>query len=301
MWQLNFYQFLITLAQRGGRPPVAVIAWLIGAAFFCCFPRRLRTSVRFYRTLFPNKSGMYHIRCAWRQYQNFVSVFVDRLFVHDPVAITYRSRGWQGFQDALAAGRGAIVVMSHIGNWDIAAQFFKQRDARLPLLLLLGARQREQIETRQKSDLHARGVQILAFTPDQPAALDILAALKMLRNGGVVALTGDMIWHQQQRSVEVDFLSARALLPELPHRLALASGAPLFYFFGVKDERHVYHFSLTEPRYVRATRPHQRPAAVQTSARDYARQLEQQLCRHPWQWYHFEPFFKQKCSDYESV
>lgn len=291
MGQLLFYQFLIALARRNRRLTVKFLARLIGAAFFCLFPRRLKTSVRFYRALFPEKSSWYHLCSTWRQYQNFVDLFTERLFIDQQPDLVYCSQGWQAFEELRAAGCGAIVVMSHLGNWEVAARLFRQRNSQIPLLLLLGRKPDEKIESLQKSTIQNRGIQALTASPEQHGPLDILRPLQMLQAGGVVALTGDRIWHRRQRTVPAVFLGRRVCVPELPHRLALATGAPLFYFFGMKDQQQRFHFSLSAPVFVRAAHRRQRQMAVQTSAQAYARLLEQQVRRYPWQWYHFEPFW----------
>ena len=43
---------------------------------------------------------------------------------------------------------GAILLMSHIGNWELAAQTLNKKG--LPIMLYLGAKHKEQIEHIQK-------------------------------------------------------------------------------------------------------------------------------------------------------
>ncbi len=103
-------------------------------------------------------------------------------------------------------------------------------------------------------------------------------------------MTGDRLWTPGQRSIAVDFLGRRAVLPEAPHRMALISGAPIFIFFAIRTGDRRYHFSITGPCEVAAASRAGRVSAVRESAQRYADILAGMARRHPRQWYHFERF-----------
>ena len=48
----------------------------------------------------------------------------------------------------MANKTGAIVIMSHIGNWELAAQMLNRKG--LPIMLYLGAKHKEQVEAYSK-------------------------------------------------------------------------------------------------------------------------------------------------------
>jgi len=83
-----------------------------------------RRSVRFYRALFPERSVLHALVCAWRQYQDFASLYYERLEIERRSDVRFERDGEQRITEARAAGRGAILIMSHFGRWEIGARVF---------------------------------------------------------------------------------------------------------------------------------------------------------------------------------
>ena len=284
------YQVLIVLSRWFGPWVFTLVSRFIAACYFVMFPRRAAVSAKFYGALFPGKGRLFHWGCAWRQYQNFTTVFMDRIRTSGQENIQFTSTGWQRFEEALDKGHGAIVLMSHMGNWDVAANLMATRRKDLKLLLYMGAKAKEQIESVQKQALNAKGIRIVAVEPSAGSPLDVVAGIRFLKSGGVVSLTGDKLWHPDQRAVSVPFLGKTARVPEFPHVFALVSKAPLFVFFTFRTGAGNYRFMLSEPMYITSTSRGDRSRAVTESARSYAGMLEQTLRDHPYEWYHFDPF-----------
>lgn len=281
---------LIVLSRWFGLWIFTLVSRIIAAGYFFMFPRQAAVSAKFYSSLFPGKGRLFHWQCAWRQYQNFTTVFMDRLRTPGQDNIRSTSAGWQGFEDALDKGRGAIVLMSHMGNWDVAASLMAKKRKNLKLLLYMGAKAKEQIESVQKQELNDKGIRIVAVEPSGGSPLDVVEGIRFLKSGGVVSLTGDKLWHPDQRSVSVPFLGKTARIPEFPHVFALVSKAPLFVFFTFRTGPGTYRFMLSDPIRINCPSRAERNRAVAESARAYAGMLEKTLREHPYEWYHFEPF-----------
>jgi predicted LPLAT superfamily acyltransferase len=284
------YQVLIVLSRWFGTWIFTLVSRFIAAGYFFMFPLRAAVSARFYGALFPGKSRLFHWYCTWRQYQNFTTVFMDRIRTFGQDNVQFTSTGWQRFEETLDKGRGAIVLMSHMGNWDVAANLMAKRRKNLKLLLYMGAKAKEQIESVQKRELNAKGIRIVAVEPSAGSPLDVVEGIRFLKSGGVVSLTGDKLWHPDQRAVSVPFLGKTARIPEFPHVFALVSKAPLFVFFTFRTGMGSYRFMLSDPMYITCASREDRNRAVTESARSYADMLEQTLRDHPYEWYHFDPF-----------
>ena len=117
-----FYRCLMFLAKRFGTWVFLPIAWPVATGYFLFFPRRVAVSVRFYRTLFPGRSRLYPLWCAWQQYHRFVHVFLDRFLLKEGEDLQTVHEGWEHLTTAAESGRGGIILMSHVGSWEIAAQ-----------------------------------------------------------------------------------------------------------------------------------------------------------------------------------
>jgi predicted LPLAT superfamily acyltransferase len=288
-----FYRCLIFLTQRCGTWIFLLFAWPVATGHFLLYPRRVAISVRFYRRLFPERGRWHSLWCAWRQYHHFVHVFLDRLLLEEGMEIATTYEGWEHIVAAAQSGRGGIILMSHVGSWEIAAQLLGHYGRELPrmrLLLYLGAKHKEQIEQRQKKSVEQSGIRVVAIPEEGGSPMEILEGLNFLRGGGLVSLTGDRLWGQGQRAVTVRFAGSEARIPEIPYILSLLSGAPLLIFFVYRTGKGRYHLVTKPPLYVSAASRRERPKAVETAAQAYADSLAETVRAHPYEWYHFEPF-----------
>ena len=290
-----FYSALTVVSKILGPWVFVLLSRGVAAGYFLFFPARVRVGVRFYGALFPGRSRFSHWVCTWRQFQNFTSVFLDRFLLETGRHIEFTFEGREHLLAALAERTGGIILMSHIGNWEIAARLLRRSIPDLPLMLLMGQRAKDEIERLQKRDLMASGIRVLAVDQETGSPFSLVEGLSFLKKGGFVSLTGDMIWDKNQRSLPVTFLGHQARLPETAHTLALVSGAPLFIFFASKTGPGRYHFKISAPTYVRATDRAGRRPALDRSAQAYADVMAAHLRRFPYEWYHFEPFLQARC------
>ncbi|MCP5053442.1 MAG: lauroyl acyltransferase, partial [bacterium] len=178
--------------------------------------------------------------------------------------------------------------------WGGAAGLGKREVKRIRLLLYRGVKQKEQLEQIQKESLSRSGIQIIAVEQDGGAPMDILEGIKFIESGGVVSLTGDLLWNKDQRTVPVKFLGREILLPEAPHLFALLSGTPLFIFFAFRTGKNRYHFTMSNPIVLACTTREERAEAIRRAAHQYADILEATLRNYPLHWYNFKPFLAPK-------
>jgi len=298
------YRALTILSKRMGLWVFRFISWFIASGYFFLFPGRLAVSIQFYRALFPSRSLAYHLWCAWKQYHNFTNVYLDRFLVFKKHDISITHEGWEYLEDAVNKKEGGIILMSHAGNWEIAAHVLKMRGRDNPamrLLLYLGQVHKDQIDHKQKEGLVQSGVKIVVVEEEGGSPMDIVEGINFLKAGGLVSLTGDRLWRKDQRSVAVRFLGHEALIPETPFIFAMLSGAPIYIFFAFRTGKQTYLFQTLPPEYVQAKDRKDRKEAIGKAAQIYADCLEEMVRRHPFEWYHFEPFLGRKLDEKKNI
>lgn len=285
------YKILLYLTRLLGLWFFRVFSWFVATGYYFLFPVRVANSFGFYRALFPDRGFFYHLRCAWKQYHKFTDVYIHRFIRFDEEAIEYVREGWEYLEEAVQKKTGAILLMSHIGNWELAAQTLNKKG--LPIMLYLGAKHKEQMEHIQKESLAKSGVRVVVTTEEEKSPYALIEGINFLREGGIVSMTGDRLWGEQTY-VTVNFLGHEVHLPDTPHLFALMTGAPLMTFFVYEEKFGKYHIKVSKGRKVVAATRADRKKAVQESAQAYADDLADFARKHPFEWHHFEPFLGKK-------
>ena len=281
------YKVAVYFSKRLGVWFFRTFSWFIATGYFSLFPVRVAHSLKFYRALFPDRNFFYHLSCVWKQYHNFTNVYTYRFVAKLKDDVEFTREGWEYLDEAVEKKTGAIIVMSHIGNWELAAEMLQRKG--LPIMLYLGAKHKEQIEKIQKEKLAQSGVKIVATSEKESSPFALLEGINFLREGGIVSMTGDRLWGEQ-RAIKVNFLGHEVQLPDTPHLFALMSGAPMMTFFVNQKAPGKYHIAVSRGRQVLAQSRKDRANAVLASAQAYAGELEKKVRQHPFEWHHFEKF-----------
>ena len=283
-----WYTLLESMTRICGSWFFVIVSKTIAAGYFL-FSKNVRESRRFYGLLYPQESGFFHSLCTFRQYQKFTTIHYDRFLADHGQETVFESEGWEKLESVVHE-KGAILLMSHLGNWEIAAHLLKQQENKLNLLLYMGVKEKEGVEGLQKEHLQESGVKIIGVERDGGSPFDAVEGIRFLQEGGLVSMTGDILWRGDQRSLQVDFLGSKARIPEAPYIFAMVSGAPIFCFFSFRTGKNSYRFSLADPLYIHCEQRTERKKRIQDAAQHYADLLEEQLRAHPLEWYHFDRF-----------
>lgn len=196
--------------------------------------------------------------------------------------------------EAVIGREGGLLLMSHLGNWEMAASLLKELREDLQLLLYMGVKEKEGVERVQKNDLRKSGITIIGADQENSSPFTAVEGIRFLQKGGIVSMAGDIVWRSDQRKVQVRFLDHVAYLPEAPFVFALVSGAPLLVFFVFRTGKNSYHFTLSDPITIQSESRKGRPEAIARAAQEYADLLEKALREHPFEWYHFDHFLVAK-------
>ena len=269
---------------------IRFIAWWIATGYFLFRSSRRNSSVGLYQVIFPDRRAWYYLYCVWRQFHSFAGTYADRIGVNAGKQEPASAQGREELVEAGKGGTGGIILISHLGSYEIAVRAFQELGLRL--LLIMSEKEAKHVARDQRETLRARGVQVHVATAQDGSPFGGLEALKFIREGGFVSIAGDLVWTDQRSLVPVKFFNRDVGLPAGPHLLAFVSGAPLFTLFTFRVKKGRHHIVLSTPRQVKALSRSERNAAILASAQDYASALETMVRQHPFQWYIFEPFFR---------
>jgi phosphatidylinositol dimannoside acyltransferase len=126
------------------------------------------------------------------------------------------------FHAAMAAGKGVILALPHLANWDAAAAWGASQGYRL--ITVAERLKPEGVFEQFVAYREKLGIEVLPLTGGQRPPLDVLA--EKATQGYAVALLADR--DLSSRGVEVRFFGGRTRMPPGPAMLALTTGAPLY-------------------------------------------------------------------------
>ncbi len=125
-----------------------------------------------------------------------------------------------GLDRALEAGRGAILGLPHMGNWDVAGHFLCVNG--YPLAAVAEQLRPRAIFEQFLKHREALGMKIVPLTADRQAGIQIG---RLLLENWLVALVADR--DLSGRGVDVEMFGATRKLPAGPALLSLKTGSPL--------------------------------------------------------------------------
>jgi KDO2-lipid IV(A) lauroyltransferase len=282
MWQYWGFRAALWLATRVPRWLGYRLAALGGELYFWLNPGHSHKAVENYAVILADDVGAARVRLtARRSFRNYAKSLFDffRQASVDPDLFEADAHitGFNHVDDALARGRGVIVVTPHFGNWDLAGGLVAARG--YPFAALADTFSPPEVDTL------VRGMRARLGLGSIPLGSGTLRrTLAMLRRNQMVAFLCD--GPQPEGGVEVSFFGRPARLPGGPARFALRSGATLLFgYVGRRPGDHTF-FGGFEP--LEAYTPTGDEAAdVRALTQIWVARLEALLRQHPDQWYMF--------------
>ena len=224
---------------------------------------------------------------VFRHFLSFGRALIDRtaILAGESRRFTFEFDGENHVRDAVAEGRGVLLLSAHVGNWEAAGQLLTRIDA--PINVTGFDHESPEIRALLKDSSQVR-FHLLPLTGHPEDAVRLIAAL---RRGEVVAMLGDRCYGSS--SVPVNFLQGTASFPIGAYVLAAAAGVPLIHVFSMRERGGHYHFFGFPAQRVQLPPRAERTTYLQDCVGAFAQNLETVLKRDPLQWYNFYPFWNE--------
>lgn len=221
----------------------------------------------------PASSPM--VREVFRHFGRYLVEFFTMHEVKDP---GIRLEGDEHLARALRAGRGAIALTAHLGNWELAAVTVRRMG--IPLTAVALPHQDPRMDRLFNQQRQRCGVDVIPLGPDAAQL-----SLRLLRRGSVLGLLGDREFTQHGIAVPVG--NGQLLLPSGPAILSLRSQAPMVPLFLLREGVWKFRFCIEPPIWPSARGS--TTASIRQLTGTYAAVLERYLKRFPDQWLMFRP------------
>ncbi|WP_286973687.1 lysophospholipid acyltransferase family protein [Acetomicrobium sp. UBA5826] len=179
----------------------------------------------------------------------------------------------ENLNDALACGRGVILLTAHLGNWELAAAYLGIKD--YPMRAI-GAEQRDARITKLISDVRAScGVETIG------KGFDLRGAIRCLQEGNILGVLLDQ--DAKDKGIIAPFLGQPASTPYGPVKLAMKMRSPIVPLFIVRRKDNTHHDLYFLPSLEERVKDfYDRP--IEENVRLCNDILSEWISRHPEQW-----------------
>lgn len=277
-----------------GRWPFLLCLYPVVTYYWLSRPVARRASLQYLQRmqqahrLWPRMPGWLQ---SLQHFRMFAQVILDKLLALTGRYRTDRVRfnGRQPLVDLLAQGQGAIIVTAHMGCIELCQAIAEQR-ANLQLNILVHTRHAEQFNRLLQRLAPDSGVRLLQVS-DFSAATAMLLAERVAR-GEFIAIAGDRVPVHDSKTTRARFLGHEAAFPCGPYVLAALLKCPL-YFMGCVHEGRGYAVEFVELAQQVLLPRAQRQQVLAQYAAGYVQQVERLLCKAPYDWFNFFPFWEQ--------
>ena len=201
---------------------------LLGAVAFHLGLRR-RVALENLALAFPERTSVERRRIARAAYTNMAHAALDALtsvgLSADELDARVRLENWEGFQQALALGKGVLVATAHFGSWELLGEVFARRGLPLNAVVrpLKGALNARIVQSRLEA-----GMKLI------PPRGAISGTIQALRRSEVVAILLDQSL-PGGRGIAVPFFGRPASTSPALSAAALRTGAPAFVAMAVRE------------------------------------------------------------------
>lgn len=284
---------------RGGRPGIwffitavrvlglrLTYALLVPPAIYFSFvsPDAAAT-MDFHRRVFGPQPWWKRRWLVFRHFLSFGRALVDRIAIlaGDRKHFSFSFDGENHLRDALAEGRGLLLLTAHLGNWEAAGALL----SRLDVPINVTGFDNESAEVRSLLNQASRAK--FRLLPLTGSPTDVIPLVAAMRRGEVVAMLGDRAYGSP--AADVPFLGGTASFPIGAYVMAAIAGAPLVHVFSLSEPRGHYRFFAFPPQRPKMPPHPQRNAYLRDCAARFGIDLETVLKRDPFQWYNFFPFW----------
>jgi KDO2-lipid IV(A) lauroyltransferase len=202
----------------------------------------------------------------------------------DPMTLVAAHSGDERLVAASRAGKGAILLTAHVGNFELGGLFLAQLGLKVAVVYLPDP---SPVIERHRED--ARRMLGVRGIPIDTSPFAFLPVRKALEENLCVAIQGDRDVSGTGR--RMPFFGKTASFPVGPFRLAQASGAPVFPVFVLQEPDGRYRTVVEEAIFVPNARGDEGESAVVSALAHFVATMERTIRAYPTQWYLFTRFW----------
>ncbi len=284
--------FLYMLHKVFGRTVFRLVLLPVVAFYWICRPDARHASRTYLARLQTATGAPGHVpghSDTFRHLFRFADTLLDKLLAtagHYPDD-RIRLHGAETVRAALREGRGGVIVTAHVGCLELCRALANHTPGIVVNVLVHTRHARRFNDLLDRLD-PAQSIRLLEVTDISPATAADLSARVMA--GELIAIAGDRVPLQSERTVSVPFLGHPASFPIGPYLLGHLLQCPVYLMCCLRENAgYALYFERLAER-IRLPRQN-REEAIKMHAGQFATSLTGLLGKSPYDWFNFFPFW----------
>ncbi|MFA5093179.1 MAG: lysophospholipid acyltransferase family protein [Candidatus Omnitrophota bacterium] len=235
------------------------------------------------KTIFPEKSILELRRISKQVFRNFAKYLVD-FFRFEKLDLNYINKNvklenMHYFDQALATGKGVVVLTAHLGNWELGGVVIALLG--YPFWAVALPHKNKKVNDFFDAQRNSKGVKVIAM------GKAVRSCIAEIKKNHMVALVGDRDF--THKGVVIDFFGLPAHFPEGPAALSLMTGASIVPGFMLRNPDDTFTLRIEKPiEFVPSPDKEKNLANLVTV---YKKVIEDYIRQYPDQWYVFRNFW----------
>lgn len=249
--------------------------------YFCIFERKNTQGIYYYFRLRRQYSILKSLVSIYRSYFEFGKTLVDRLALLSGMRsnYTFEFDGEEYIKVALLEKKGGLLISGHVGNFELAQYFFKERLPDTHISIVISDQDHEEIKEFLQQFLNKDETKLIVVKEDMSHIFEIHNALSDNR---IVCISGDR-YLEGTKYIESELLGKKAKFPVGPFHLSARLDVPVLFVYLMREPKKHYHL------YARKAKKHSKSA--EDLLDQYTISVEKILSKYPLQWFNFYDFW----------
>jgi len=235
------------------------------------------------KVIFPEKENKELRKISKMVFRNFAKYLAD-FFRFEKLNRSYidkniKLENLHYFDQALASGKGVVVLTAHLGNWELGGVVLAQLG--YPFWAVALSHKNKKVNDFFVSQRAGKGVNVIAM------GKAVRSCISEIRNNHMVALVGDRDF--TEKGIVIDFFNKPMHFPEGPAALSLMTGASIIPGFMLRNPDDSFTLRIEKPVEFKPCGDKKKDLADLIKV--YKNIIEDYIRKYPDQWYVFRRFW----------
>lgn len=252
--------------------------------YFYLFSRKNVRGLSYYFRNRLNYSWLKSTISIYKTYYVFGQNLIDKIAISAGLRknYTFEFDGEELIKEVLALKKGGILISAHVGNFELAQYFFRERLTDAAVSIVITDQDHEDIKDYLNQYLKRDQMQFIIVKDDFSHIFEINAALAENR---IICIAGDR-YLADTKCMEAELLGKKTKFPLGPFYLGSRLDVPVLFVYVMREPSYHYHLYARHVEVI--------PKDAKDLLKKYTQNIERVIKKYPLQWFNFYDFWNDK-------